>query len=170
MPRIIVHRIALLVGGVASTPMALAQTLLGQPAVQREVSPILIIALVALGVAFVLGIIALSLFAGQRGERQRLKLIERFIEKGQPVPRELVAPEPAPRPTAAEIRHLDIRRGITLLCWAAGVSIFLFIAFGDPRAAAWGLLFLFPGIGSFIKAWLIGRQSTGTDAHDTPHP
>jgi len=29
---------------------------------------------------------------------------------------------------------------------------------GMPRAAAWGLLLIVPGIGNFVKAWLTARE------------
>ena len=29
---------------------------------------------------------------------------------------------------------------------------------GNPRAAAWGLLLIVPGLGNFVKAWLTARE------------
>ena len=66
--------------------------------------------------------------------------------------------QPAPIPLAEE-RRRDIRRGITLLCWAIAVAlVFYILSSGNLRAAAWGLLWLVPALGNFLKAWLTARE------------
>jgi hypothetical protein len=47
--------------------------------------------------------------------------------------------------------------GSTLLCAGALLGhrlavVFYIVSGGNPRAAAWGLLFIVPGLGNFLKA------------------
>jgi hypothetical protein len=110
-----------------------------------------------LGLLFVLGIIAIINYGEYRQEQVRLASIERLIAAGQPVPRELLAPKLA-RFTLPEQYRRDVRRGITLLVWAIGVALVLYLTDGRLRMAAWGFLFLLPSLGNFAKAWLTARE------------
>ena len=111
-----------------------------------------------LSMAFVLGILTIIFVTANRKQRDRLALVEKLVTDGKPVPRELVAMEPAPL-TLPEERRRDVRRGVTLLCWAIAIAVVFYIVSGGlPRAAAWGLLFLVPGLGNFLKAWLTARE------------
>jgi hypothetical protein len=138
-------------------PLALAQESFPPPATIPEHWPF--IALMAgLGMLFVIGIVATVLFMANRAQRQKLALVEKLVTSGQPVPRELMTNEPR-QLTLPEQRRYDIRRGIAFLCWGVGLSVFFYIvSSGNPRAAAWGLLFLLPGLGNFLKAWLAARE------------
>ncbi len=124
----------------------------------RTLEPGFIATMAGLGMAFVLGILTIIFVTANRKQRDRLALVEKLVTDGKPVPRELAAMEPAPL-TLPEERRRDVRRGVTLLCWAIGIAIVFYIVSGGlPRAAAWGLLFLVPGLGNFLKAWLTARE------------
>jgi hypothetical protein len=111
-----------------------------------------------LAVMLVLGIVATALFHDRSKDRQRLAAIERLVTASQPVPRELITGEIPPLPLTQE-RRRDIRRGITLLCWAIAVTAIPVIGSGGEwRYGVWGLLFLLPSLGSFFKAWLTARE------------
>jgi len=149
------RRSAVLLAGLSAAPLALAQ----EAATHTQMPPWSFIATMAgLGMAFVLGILTIIFVTANRKQRDRLALVEKLVTDGKPVPRELAAMEPAPL-TLPEERHRDVRRGVTLLCWAIGIAIVFYIVSGGlPRAAAWGLLFLVPGLGNFLKAWLTARE------------
>lgn len=108
------------------------------------------------GIIFVLAIIAMSFAIAVRQNKQRLDVIERLLEKGQPVPRELFGKTPLPLPPHVQQR-VDLRRGIVLLGWAIGIALLMYFGFGQLRAAAWGLLFLFLSVASFVNAYLSSR-------------
>jgi hypothetical protein len=110
------------------------------------------------GMLLVLGIIAIVFFTENRRARDRLALVERLVASGQPVPRELMVHEPR-QLTLPEQYRREIRRGIAFLCWGIGIGVvFYILSTGYPRAAAWGLLFIVPGLGNFLKAWLTARD------------
>jgi hypothetical protein len=150
-------RTGALVTSLAPAPLVLAQESFPPPAVVPEHWAF--IALMAgLGMLFVLGIITIVFFTENRRQRQKLALVERLVTGGQPVPRELMTSEPR-QLTLPEQRRYDIRRGIAFLCWGVGISVvFYILSSGNPRAAAWGLLLLLPGLGNFLKAWLAARE------------
>lgn len=156
MRRSILLRAGTLATSSTVAPLALAQEALASAATTPPWSFIAFIT--GLGILFVLGIIAIVFLSENHRQRQRLALIERFVTNGQPVPRELMVPEPR-RLTLPEMRRGDIRRGIAFLCWGIGVGLVLYIVYGgNPRAAAWSLLFIVPGLGNFVKAWLAARE------------
>jgi hypothetical protein len=110
------------------------------------------------GMLMVLGIIAITVFTNNRAQRDRLALVEKLVTDGKPVPRELMVNEPRQLTLPEEYRR-DVRRGIAFLCWGIGISVvFYIVSGGNPRAAAWGLLFIVPGLGNFLKAWLTARD------------
>jgi len=153
-------RPALLLAGLAFTPLAIAQgpARLGEAAARYELHPAFMVVFPLLGMLFVLGIIAIALLSDRRKNRERLAVIERLVTASQPVPRELITGEIPPLPLPQE-RRRDIRRGITLLCWAIAVTAIPVIGSGGEwRYGVWGLLFLLPSLGSFFKAWLTARE------------
>jgi hypothetical protein len=110
------------------------------------------------GMLMVLGILAIIFFSDGRKNRDKLALVERLVTSGQPVPHELML-HGAPQLTLPEERRRDIRRAIALLCWGIGIGVVFYIVYGgSPRAAAWGLLLIVPGLGNFLKAWLTARE------------
>lgn len=141
----------LLVGaGLLLTPMlAFAQT------GPQEIPP-LVFVFAAMGMLFVLGVVGVTLHFTTRSDRERLGLIERLIDKGQRVPPELfVRINDLPLEVK---RQKDFRRGVTLLCWGLGVGLTLYFAYGlQPRAAAWGLIFLFLSGANFLNWYLSGK-------------
>jgi hypothetical protein len=134
--------------------LALAQ----DPSHAAEYGVPIVITGMAGGIIFVLAIIAMSFAIAVRQNKQRLEVIERLIDKGQPVPRELFGKAPLPLPAHIQQR-VDLRRGIALLGWAIGIALLMYFGFGQLRAAAWGLLFLFLSVASFVNAYLSSRHA-----------
>jgi hypothetical protein len=123
-----------------------------------------------MGMLMVLGIVALGVFNENRKNRDKLAVIERLVTGGQPVPRELITGEKPPLPLPEE-RRRDVRRGITLLCWAIAVAAIPVIGSGGEwRYGVWGLLFLLPSLGSFFKAWLTAREIARGASSGSPQP
>ncbi|HJR69077.1 MAG TPA: DUF6249 domain-containing protein, partial [Gammaproteobacteria bacterium] len=118
----------------------------------------------------VLGIVAIALLNENRKNRDKMALIERLVTGGQPVPRELLTGE-APQLPLPQERRRDLRRGITLLCWAIAVTLIPVIGSGGEwRYGVWGLLFLLPSLGSFFKAWLTAREIARGTSSGSPQP
>ena len=159
---------ALLVGCLAATPLALAQE-----TPYREMTSSMtafVVAMAALGMLFVVAIVATASYFQQRQVRERMSLIERLVLADKPVPRHLITGEIPPVPLSDE-RRRDIRRGITLLCWAIAVfAIPVIGSGGEWRHGLWGLLFLLPSLGSFFKAWLTAREIARGASSGSPHP
>jgi hypothetical protein len=111
-----------------------------------------------MGLLLVLGILAIIFFNDTRRNRDKLALVERLVTDGKPVPRELMIYGPVQLSLPEQYRH-DTRRAIAFLCWGIGFSVvFYILSGGQPRAAAWGLLLIVPGLGNFVKAWLTARD------------
>ncbi|HET7925765.1 MAG TPA: DUF6249 domain-containing protein, partial [Rhodanobacteraceae bacterium] len=113
------RKTALLVGCLAATPLALAQET--APHEMTAEMTVFIALMASLGMAFVVAIVATASYFQQRQTRERLALIERLVLADKPVPRHLITGEIPPLPLPDE-RRRDIRRGITLLCWAIAVT------------------------------------------------
>jgi hypothetical protein len=160
------RKTALLVGCLVATPLALAQET--TPHEMTAEMTVFIALMASLGMAFVVAIIAVAHYFQQRQTRERLALIERLVLADKPVPRHLITGEIPPLPLPDE-RRRDIRRGITLLCWAISVAAIPVIGSGGHwRYAVWGLLFLLPSLGSFFKAWLTAREIARGVSSGTP--
>jgi hypothetical protein len=96
--------------------------------------------------------IAVPLYFQFRRERIRHESIRALIEKGQPIPREMLTP-----PT----QRSDLRRGLTLVGAGIGLALLL-IAIPEARATgAWasGAIPLLVGIG-YLVAWRIEGRAT----------
>jgi len=169
-----VRRLVVLGMGSIATPLAFAQLPLQEPWQEEMAETLLMVGMPLLGMLFVLGIVAIALFHDRTKDRARLAAIERLVASGQPVPRELITGERLPLPLLEE-RRRDIRRGITLLCWAIAVALIPILA-APPgpgnswRYGVWGLLFLLPSLGSFFKAWLTGREIARGASSGSPQP
>jgi hypothetical protein len=122
----------------------------------------IIIAGIISGNLFVLGVVAIALYFGSKAERNKLDVIARLIENGHRVPREMFMKKVLP--SVEEQRRRDRRRGVSALCWAVGVALTFYLLGGNPRGSAWGLIFLFVSIGSFINLYLSRRfEEAGKD-------
>jgi hypothetical protein len=145
-------RAGTLVTSLGLAPLALAQDAATQP----PWGFVGVLGGMAMLMAF--GIIAIVFFNDSRKSRDKLGLIERLVTSGQPVPRELMVNEPRQLTLPEQYRH-DVRRAIAFLGWGIGFSVVFYILSGGyPRAAAWGLLLIVPGLGNFLKAWLTARD------------
>ena len=148
------RRMALLLVSLAATPLALAQEL-----VEPQFPPFAFLStIIGLGALIAIGIVAIVNVSEYKQNRERLATIERIASGGNAVPPELL--QPGPRPvTLAQERRRDLRRGITLLAWAIAVALIPIIGSGGNwRYGVWGLLFLLPSLGSFLKAYLTARE------------
>ncbi len=109
-------------------------------------------ALVPVIVAIVFGtpvaIVAVVLWFRQRRNRQLHQTLALMIEKGVPIPPELLAPEAQRKPS-------DLRRGILLIATGAGVIGF----FLTHEADAWGLglIPLLIGVG-YLVVWKLDQR------------
>jgi hypothetical protein len=96
-----------------------------------------------------------------RNNKARHETIKLMIEKGQEVPPEFFAPH---RPTVSrsltleEFRGYAIGWGVTWTCLGLGIGLASYLSSGNWRSAAWGLIFVFLGLGSFINAALVQWQ------------
>jgi hypothetical protein len=113
------------------------------------------------------GVLAVVFALVARATKARHETIRLLIEKGQELPPELLAPHrpPAPRSlTLEEFRGYAIGWGVTWTCLGLGIGLASYLSSGNWRSAAWGLIFVFLGIGSFINAalvhWHIKKQVT----------
>jgi hypothetical protein len=114
------------------------------------------------GNLLVLGIVAIAAYFGSKAERNKLDVIARLIENGHRVPREMFMKKVLP--SVEEQRRRDRRRGVSALCWAFGVALTFYLLGGNPRGSAWGLIFLFVSVGSFINLYLSRRfEEAGKD-------
>lgn len=102
----------------------------------------------------VVGLVALGLFAAHRKNLLLHGTIRAMIEKGQPIPPELLKPQEAARRPGN-----DLRKGLVLS--AVGIALLLLFStlHGLPGAiAALGFIPLCMGI-AFIIAWKIESKS-----------
>jgi len=121
----------------------------------REFVAIPIVAIVFLSIfgAPVLIVIMIGIFA-LLGSRMRQRTIRMMVEKGQPVPAELLAPE---------VRHVrrrsDVRRGVVWTMVGLGLMIWL-AAVNDWEGGAWsfGLIPFLIGLGYLIVWKLEGKK------------
>ena len=99
--------------------------------------PALVVPIVAVVFLSIFGapvlIVAVILYFGFSKTRMKHRTIRMLVEKGQPVPPELLAP---PTPTVRQ--RSDMRRGVVLLMVGLGVMLFLG-AVNDWEGGAWAL-------------------------------
>jgi hypothetical protein len=130
--------------------------------IPEEVFPIVAICMLAVFGAPVV-IVALAGMFVFSATRQRHRTIRMMIEKGQPIPAELLMP-----PTRAVRRRSDMRRGVILLMIGIGVIIF-FGAVAGSEHGVWtlGLIPLLIGAG-YLLVWKL--EGGGKATADTPPP
>jgi hypothetical protein len=121
----------------------------------RDLIAIPIVAIVFLSIfgAPVLIVIVIGLFA-LVGSRMRQRTIRMMVEKGQPVPAELLAPE-----IRAVRRRSDVRRGVIWTMIGLGAIIF-FGAVNDWQGGVWsiGLIPFLIGLG-YLIVWKLERKN-----------
>jgi len=121
----------------------------------REFVAIPIVAIVFLSIfgAPVLIVIMIGIFA-LLGSRMRQRTIRMMVEKGQPVPAELLAPG-----VRAVRRRSDVRRGVVWTMVGLGLMIWL-AAVNDWEGGAWsfGLIPFLIGLGYLIVWKLEGKK------------
>ena len=121
----------------------------------RDLVAIPIVAIVFLSIfgAPVLIVIMIGIFA-LLGSRMRQRTIRMMVEKGQPVPAELLAPE-----VRAVRRRSDVRRGVVWTMIGLGLMIWL-AAVNDWEGGAWsfGLIPFLIGLGYLIVWKLEGKK------------
>jgi len=121
----------------------------------RDFIAIPIVAIVFLSIfgAPVLIVILIGIFA-LMGSRMRQRTIRMMLEKGQPVPAELLAPE-----VRSVRRRSDVRRGVIWTMIGLGAMIFLG-AVNDWEGGAWsiGLIPFLIGLGYLLVWKLEGKK------------
>jgi hypothetical protein len=110
-----------------------------------ELAPVFITAVMF---SFTLFIVLAVLYARHRARQIRHETIRLALEKGQPLPPELL--EPPSRPGS------DLARGVKLLALGLGLSLMLF--FMEKHAWPVGLILVALGLGHLASHWLTGRQ------------
>jgi hypothetical protein len=128
--------------------------------------PGMVVPLVGIIVMTVFGapvlIVAVIMYFGFSKSRMQHRTIRMLVEKGQPVPPELLAP-----PTPAVRQRSDMRRGIVLFMVGVGLLIFLG-AVNDWENGAWaiGLIPALIGLG-YLMVW---KLEGGKRRADNPPP
>jgi hypothetical protein len=110
------------------------------------------------------GIVALVLTFRHRRQKLAHETMRLMIEKGLPVPPELInPPPPAKRPTS------DLRRGLIWLALGIGSAILFLMVFEDSGLWALGLIPAFIGV-AYLLCWGIGvareRRESGRTGGD----
>lgn len=144
-----------------ATPLLLALPALAHAgetaATAREIAPVLVTAATFGSAAL---IIAIVLFARNRAAHLRHETIRLALEKGQPVPADLIAPR-ARVPDPAR----DLRWGLVLLGLGAGLGLFLFSLPEAREAAGVGLIPGMLGLG-YLVTWLVTRRPAAAPGLD----
>jgi hypothetical protein len=114
--------------------------------------PIVAIVFLSIFGAPVLIVILIGMFA-VAASRNRQRTIRMMVEKGQPIPAELVAPA-----TRTVRQRSDVRRGVVLTMAGAGIAIFL--AATDWGGSSWtlGLIPFLIGLGYLLIWKLEGKK------------
>ena len=97
----------------------------------------------------IFGIVSTVLYAGVRRERQRQETLRAFVEKGAPIPPELLV---------SQVTRSDLRRGIVLIATGVGLGIVLALVTPKPELASLGALPGLIGVG-YLVAWKLERPT-----------
>ena len=132
--------------------------------IPREVVPLVAISMLAVFGAPVL-IVALAGMFVFSATRQRHRTIRMMVEKGQPVPPELLMP-----PTRAIRQRSDMRRGVILLMIGIGVILFFgTVAHWESGVWTLGLIPLLIGAG-YLLVWKLEGGTKGRAENPPPLP
>lgn len=112
-----------------------------------ELAPVLITGVVF---GFTLLIVMAVLYAAHRARQMRHETIRLALEKGQPLPPELLQPPAAP--------GSDLGRGVKLVAIGLGLSAMLFFMHNHKHVWPVGLILVFLGLGFLVSHWLSGRR------------
>ncbi|MBL0277005.1 MAG: hypothetical protein IPQ24_13105 [Anaeromyxobacter sp.] len=116
---------------------------------KMDLTPILIVSIVFLASTAIVGIVFWFL---HRSRELRHETIRLALEKGQPLPLELL--EGGERKT----KETDLQKGIKLVLDGVGISLFFLLAFRQERLWPIGLIVGFVGIGHLVSHWVTGRK------------
>jgi hypothetical protein len=125
--------------------------------------PAFVIPIVAISVFAVFGapvlMVALIMYFGFSKNRMMHRTIRMMVEKGQPVPAALLAPQPP-----AVRQRSDMRRGVVLATVGVGLMVFLG-AVNDWEGGSWavGIIPFLIGIGYLLVWKLEGGNKPKTD-------
>jgi hypothetical protein len=120
-----------------------------------KVLPIVIVSLLAV-FGFPVAIVAVIMFSGWAKTRSLHRTVRMMVEKGQPVPPELLS-SPAAGPVTVRPWY-DLRRGIVLVSVGVGVIMFFGISAGwDNGVWALGLIPGLIGLG-YLLAWRLAYR------------
>jgi Flp pilus assembly protein TadB len=120
-----------------------------------KVLPIVIVSLLAV-FGFPVAIVAVIMFSSWARTRSLHRTVRMMVEKGQPVPPELLA-SPAAAPVTVRPWY-DLRRGIVLVSVGVGVIMFFGISAGwDNGVWALGLIPGLIGLG-YLLAWRLAYR------------
>jgi hypothetical protein len=123
--------------------------------IPETVLPIVIISLLAV-FGFPVAIVAVIMFSGWAKTRSLHRTVRMMVEKGQPVPPELLS-SPAAAPITVRPWY-DLRRGIVLVSVGVGVIMFFGISAGwDNGVWALGLIPGLIGLG-YLLAWRLAYR------------
>jgi hypothetical protein len=127
----------------------------GDDDIPAKVIPIVIISLLAV-FGFPVAIVAVIMFSGWAKTRSLHRTVRMMVEKGQPVPPELLS-SPAAAPVTVRPWY-DLRRGIVLVSVGVGVIMFFGISAGwDNGVWALGLIPGLIGLG-YLLAWRLAYR------------
>jgi len=125
----------------------------GDKEIPAMVVPIVAVVFLSIFGAPVL-IVAVILYFGFSKSRMQHRTIRMMVEKGQPVPAELLAP-PAP----AQRQRSDVRKGVVLLMVGIGLIVFCGAA-SDWESGAWavGVIPFLIGVG-YLLVWKLETKN-----------
>lgn len=127
------------------------------PAHVPDPPAVAVVAVIGFFMAVIAVVLAL-LYAIFRTHRSRHETIRLMVEKGAPIPKELLSQTRAPN---------DLRRGILLSALGVGLAVFLAAVSKEHDKGAWtlGLVPFLLGVGYIISAKLVKSQAQGAAQH-----
>jgi len=142
-----------------ATALSLLPSLARAAELQDTLVPILVVGIVFGFSALVVGMV---FYAVHRAQRLRHETIRLALEKGQPLPADLLDP-----PARRDPKLRDLRRGLLLLAFGIGVCLYLGLS---PLAGVhreWPAGFV-PGLMglAYLATWAVGRSRTGQERTD----